>query len=1032
MRGEASCLREELRAAQREKGRLVAKKAVATDARTLRDEARVEDERREYFELLAIEERTRRKAIINRCHSTVSAAANAARLILEHPGRSSDRVACAIRNLNALEGELRMNDIFSPFSDTTQPENLQIGVDNRDWRRWSAIKKGIEAMLTPLAPAPRHPKDTPDELAEACATRSGVRAALDELEALDKATVQSNQLVPIASSRTRHARRIAIANIALAYKSKIDTIYPCSVLDALGVRSIDTRLMPNETLTVISQFQPTPNFGHCKHNHALSSPKEDLFNTDAVGLESALQTKRAIESSVIEDHPSTRHNDTHTLGALHRDDIQRQCDTTNKVCTEAKLLLGYSRGDESVAGEAVSSGSYSQRISNDNDRSLTDTKCIPIKKRVGPDTIGGLIVKRKRPQQELVVRLRKKLASAATQLRDDSRNLSKLALRSKQADACAAAACAELATMRIAQEAAVACVIAIKAELIQAKRTTGITLLQRIFTFKLGAACMRAWRMWSKLAIRDKLHYVARAAALAAIARISVYRLRTTAVRGALKQWQDATLRHALIPKTADDPASSSMVAPQLRFGNSQQRISGEDVSNLSDSGTNSGSSICSSAPPPPPFGCNRAYQALPDRIRGNTKSSSSRAEQVGSTHSSSFTQQAGGQSSVPRPRQGFKATGMSTSPGRRESGAGESCTRRSSVSFQDKATTVSPRQNVHLIGTSTIASMQEIRNISEPMPHLQCNEWSGNPHLRETGNSADAETGTYDGDGGGNECIRLLTSHIEGLEAELSRLDPSLETHELGRRVRRVASLLDAQECRKNDVSVLVAQNDALVTALRATPRDATVASAQIRVLEARLESLADQIERERAAHRADLARHELALKEAHAQFASERANFVTRLQDEAATIHDLTDRCDELQSRLEQPAHQKPRVAAAFLSSRDAAETIDYYARRRHQKSNMTRRTPVVTPTQPGFAPRRRHRSQQSRKPPAIAASQSSTTTLSVDESGSAMRVDPESDNLSGFIDSRECAALSQLLDSNATVLRELRSEQPQVSDY
>lgn len=293
-----------------------------------------------------------------------------------------------------------------------------------------------------------------------------------------------------------------------------------------------------------------------------------------------------------------------------------------------------------------------------------------------------------------------------------------------------------------------------------------------------------------------------------------------------------------------------------------------------------------------------------------------------------------------------------------------------------------------------------------------------------ECSESEDPATHTEEHAIDANERARLIAAHVQSIEVELDSLDLGPAAMELQNRVRRVARLVESQRRRKDEVALLKAQNDALVTALRATPRDATVASAQIRVLEARLETLASQVEGERAAHRSEVARHKSELQDVNQQFAAERAELTIRLQEEIATVHDLTERCDGLQALLSGPTMKNTRAADAFLGSRNAVETIDFYARRRNQKIGQNRKScqkgPVVTPTEVEGASRRQKRLRRlSNLPPNVV----SRTSLSSDASSySSPMPDTTHVEAANFDEVKESRALAELLSANAALLQEL----------
>ena len=129
--------------------------------------------------------------------------------------------------------------------------------------------------------------------------------------------------------------------------------------------------------------------------------------------------------------------------------------------------------------------------------------------------------------------------------------------------------------------------------------------------------------------------------------------------------------------------------------------------------------------------------------------------------------------------------------------------------------------------------------------------------------------------------------------------------------------------------LEALAAQNDALAVALRATPRDATVAAAELRVLEARLDATTRDYDDCRASHRADLARYRLELQGARDQFAAERSALLSRLRDEGLTVHELTKRCDALEAKLRDRSADAPALpggaAGAWRASRSAVRALE-----------------------------------------------------------------------------------------------------------
>ena len=80
-----------------------------------------------------------------------------------------------------------------------------------------------------------------------------------------------------------------------------------------------------------------------------------------------------------------------------------------------------------------------------------------------------------------------------------------------------------------------------------------------------------------------------------------------------------------------------------------------------------------------------------------------------------------------------------------------------------------------------------------------------------------------------------------------------------------------------------LATQNKALAEALQATPRDATVASAEIRVLEARLSACRRDAQEARQRHRQALAAMNLELGALRDKNESDRRDLMMRLRDES-----------------------------------------------------------------------------------------------------------------------------------------------------
>ena len=128
--------------------------------------------------------------------------------------------------------------------------------------------------------------------------------------------------------------------------------------------------------------------------------------------------------------------------------------------------------------------------------------------------------------------------------------------------------------------------------------------------------------------------------------------------------------------------------------------------------------------------------------------------------------------------------------------------------------------------------------------------------------------------------------------------------------------------------LQALATQNRALATALHATPRDATLAAAEIRVLEARLDSFRRDAQEARRRHRQALAAMTLELGSLRDQRESDRRDLAARLRDESLVVHELTKRCDALARELRGADVLHPSLTdtakASLRTSRQAARTL------------------------------------------------------------------------------------------------------------
>ena len=123
-----------------------------------------------------------------------------------------------------------------------------------------------------------------------------------------------------------------------------------------------------------------------------------------------------------------------------------------------------------------------------------------------------------------------------------------------------------------------------------------------------------------------------------------------------------------------------------------------------------------------------------------------------------------------------------------------------------------------------------------------------------------------------------------------------------------------------------LATQNKALAEALQATPRDATVASAEIRVLEARLSACRRDAQEARQRHRQALAAMNLELGALRDKNESDRRDLMARLRDESLVVHELTKRCEALTRELRgtDVSPLSATAKASLRSSREAARTL------------------------------------------------------------------------------------------------------------
>jgi hypothetical protein len=137
-----------------------------------------------------------------------------------------------------------------------------------------------------------------------------------------------------------------------------------------------------------------------------------------------------------------------------------------------------------------------------------------------------------------------------------------------------------------------------------------------------------------------------------------------------------------------------------------------------------------------------------------------------------------------------------------------------------------------------------------------------------------------------------------------------------------------------------LATQNKALAEALQATPRDATVASAEIRVLEARLSACRRDAQEARQRHRQALAAMNLELGALRDKNESDRRGLVARLRDESLIVNELTKRCDALTREL-RGTDVSPLSATANKALRSSREAV---------------RTLIVSPDEVDPAPRAR----------------------------------------------------------------------------
>lgn len=183
-------LQEEIRALKRERASMKQRMANAVQVEKANDRARLEQERREYFELLSIEERHKRHLLAQRGLS-----------LLPAKYHHHSRIHALLQASVVPDDDDNGGEHLLLLENGDDPERK----DDED-ARWIAIRAGIDAMLDPVAHG-RRANEAPEDLAEACATREPLTKALEDLCTDKKATT---------SGGTRHAKRIALARLALA------------------------------------------------------------------------------------------------------------------------------------------------------------------------------------------------------------------------------------------------------------------------------------------------------------------------------------------------------------------------------------------------------------------------------------------------------------------------------------------------------------------------------------------------------------------------------------------------------------------------------------------------------------------------------------------------------------------------------------------------------------------------------------------------------------------------------------------------
>ena len=106
----------------------------------------------------------------------------------------------------------------------------------------------------------------------------------------------------------------------------------------------------------------------------------------------------------------------------------------------------------------------------------------------------------------------------------------------------------------------------------------------------------------------------------------------------------------------------------------------------------------------------------------------------------------------------------------------------------------------------------------------------------------------------------------------------------------------------------------------------DATVASAEIRVLEARLSACRRDAQEARQRHRQALAAMNLELGALRDKNESDRRDLMMRLRDESLIVNELTKRCDALTRELRgtDVSPLSATAKASLRTSREAARTL------------------------------------------------------------------------------------------------------------